>query len=164
MTAAASAPADAELAALGGEPRTLREWVTTFHLVVVVIDPYTDQSAWVLDTAGRILRTFRDADCRVAWLVTSDADDARTFLGPWADDLLTLVDPDRSFVKALDLEQIPALVHIGQDLTVIGAAEGWDPPAWEAVTDRLGTMMSWSRPVIPALGDPSPFAGSPASG
>ena len=70
MPAVTTAPADLSITALGGEPRTLREWVTTFHLVVVAIDPYTDQSAWILDTADRILTNFREADCRVAWLVT----------------------------------------------------------------------------------------------
>lgn len=162
VTAATTAPANTELRALGDEPRPLEQWVTTFHLVVVVIDPYTDQSAWLLDTAGRVLETFRGADCRVGWLVTAAEEDARSFLGPWAESLLTLVDPDRRLVKDLGLERLPALVHIRQDLAVVGVAEGWHPDEWEAVTDNLGRLMSWSQPVLPALGDPSPFEGSPA--
>ncbi|MEJ7583725.1 MAG: hypothetical protein WKF43_06445 [Acidimicrobiales bacterium] len=131
---------------------------------MVAIDPFTDQSAWILDTAGRILTTFREADCRVGWLVTADEADARTFLGPWATSLLTLIDPDRRVVKSLELDHLPALVHLRQDLAVVGAAEGWDPQEWQAVTDTLGRLMSWSRPVLPAPGDPTPFAGSPALG
>jgi len=163
VTAAASAPADLLIGAIGGEPIPLSEWVTTFHLVVVVIDPYTDESSWILRTAGRILGTFRGADCRVAWLVTADEDDARTFLGPYATELLTLLDPERKLVNALGLERLPALVHLRQDLSVAGVAEGWRPTEWQAVTDQLGEVMSWSKPRLPATGDPSPFVGSPAA-
>ena len=163
MTVATTAPADLSLGALGGEPRTLDEWVTTFHLVVVVIDPYTDQSAWILPTAARVLATFRGADCRVGWLVTADDADAKAFLGPYADEFLTLTDPDRSFVKSLEIERLPALIHVRHDLAVVGAAEGWDPAEWKAVTDNLGTIMSWSKPVLPSAGDPTPFHGSPAT-
>ncbi len=161
MPAVTTAPADLSVTALGGEPRTLEEWVTTFHLVLVAIDPYTDQSAWILETANRVLDNFREADCRVAWLVTADADDARAFLGPLVERRLTLIDPDRSVVKGLGLERLPALVHIRQDLAVVGAAEGWHPKEWEAVTENLGKIMSWSHPLIPVAGDPSPFEGSP---
>ena len=162
MTAATSAPGDTTLATVSGDVQTLSQWVTTFHLVVVVVDPYTDESAWLLETAARVLAEFRGADCRVGWLVTADAKDARAFLGPLADQFLTLVDPDRALVKSLDLRHLPALVHIRQDLSVAGVAEGWNPPEWQAVTDQLGTLMSWSKPLLPAVGDPSPFAGSPA--
>jgi hypothetical protein len=161
MPAVTTAPADLTVTAIGGEPRTLEEWVTTFHLVVVAIDPYTDQSAWILDTADRILANFREADCRVAWLVTADADDARAFLGPLADRRMTLLDPDRAVVKGLGLERLPALVHIRQDLAVVGVAEGWHPPEWDAIAENLAKIMSWSHPLIPKVGDPSPFEGSP---
>lgn len=161
---ATQAPADLELVALNGESRTIDEWLTTFQLVLVVVDPYTNQSAWLLGTAGRILGSFRGADCRVAWLVTAPPDDARTFLGPWADELLTLVDPDRRVVKGLGVDRLPALVHLRQDTTILGLAEGWDPDEWQAVTDHLAKVMSWSRPRIPLAGDPGPFEGSPAQG
>jgi len=163
VTAATTAPADTKIGAIGGTPISLSEWVTTFHLVVVVIDPYTDESAWILPTASRILETFSGADCRVAWLVTADETDAKRFLGPRADALLTLLDPDRALVKALALEHLPALVHIRQDLSVAGAAEGWNPAEWQAVTDQLGDVMSWSKPRLPAAGDPTSFVGSPSA-
>jgi hypothetical protein len=160
----ADPPGDVVLAPINGEPHTLREWLTTFHLVVVVLDPYTYESAWLIDTAGRILRVFEEADCRVAWLCTCPADDARKFLGPWAEEILTFADPDRAFVKAVELERLPALVHIAQDGTVAGAAEGWDPAEWRAAADNLARVMSWRAPLIPAPGDPVAFPGTPAAG
>ena len=155
---------DVKLTALGGETRTLDEWLTTFQLAVVVLDPYTRESAWLLETAARILMNFREADCRVGWVVTADERDARRFLGPWANDLLTFVDPDREFVAALELGRLPALVHIRQDKVVLGVAEGWKPDEWTGVTEQLGRSMSWSHPNIPEAGDPGAFEGSPARG
>ena len=149
---------------LGGEPLTMSDQVTMFHLVVVTLDPYTYESAWLLETAGRILEEFYGADCRVAWLVTAGDADARAFLGPWAEKFLTFVDPDRSVVEALGIEEIPALVHVGNDLSVIGKADGWDPEQWRPITDNLAKMMSWSKPIFPKPGDPMAFAGSAAAG
>ena len=155
---------DIELAAVEGDARRLSEWLTTFQLVTVVLDPYTAESAWILETAGRFLTNFRGADCRASWTVCADATDARKFLGPWADELLTFADPDRKLVKGLGLEHLPALVHIRQDLTVVGAAEGWAPRAWEEIGRNLGKVMSWSHPEVPQRGDPGPFVGTPAAG
>lgn len=142
----------------------MSDQVTMFHLVTVALDPYTYESAWILETAGRILEEFVGADCRVAWLVTADERDARAFLGPWAERFLTFADPERTAVAALGIEEIPALVHIGNDLSIIGKADGWDPETWRPVTDNLAKMMSWSKPLFPKPGDPLAFAGSPAAG
>lgn len=157
-------PAEIQLHPVGGEPLTIEDQVTMFHLVTVVLDPYTYESAWLLETAGRILTEFIGADCRTAWLVTAPEADAKAFLGPWAQRMLTFSDPEREVVAALGLEEIPALVHIGNDLSVIGRAEGWNPEEWREITDHLATMMSWSRPNFPRPGDPLAFAGSPAKG
>ena len=46
---------------LKGDARPLREWLTTFHLASVVIDPFTNESAWILETAARVLHQFADA-------------------------------------------------------------------------------------------------------
>ena len=100
-------PGDLQLAPLRGAARSLDDWLTTFHLAAVVLDPYTYESAWLLETAGRILEHFRGADCRIAFVVTADADDAREFLGPWAERVLTFADPDRELVKALGLNELP---------------------------------------------------------
>lgn len=135
-----------------------------FHLVTVVLDPYTYESSWILETAGRILDEFAGADCRAAWVLTADERDAEAFLGPWRERLLTFCDPERKFVSGLGIEEIPALVHIGPDLSVVGVAQGWDPAAWRAITDNLAKVMHWSRPTLPKPGDPVAFAGSPAAG
>lgn len=158
-----AAAIDTSLTRLGGtEARPLAEWTTTFHLALVVLDPFTYESSWILDTAGRILGTFAEADCRTAFVVTSSADEARSFLGPWADELLAFVDEDRSVVKAFGLTSLPAFVHINQANVIDAKAEGWDPDAWRDVAINLADSMSWQRPNIPDVGDPNPYAGTPA--
>ncbi|HEX7444307.1 MAG TPA: hypothetical protein VF320_10485 [Acidimicrobiales bacterium] len=156
--------ADLVLSPLGREPRTVAEWTTMFHLAVVVLDPYTYESSWILDTATRVLRDYAAADCRVAFLVTADEADTRQFLGPLAQEFLAFTDPDRTAVAAFGLETLPAFVHLNQHHAVEADAQGWDPDEWRAVADNLSVRMSWGRPVIPAVGDPLPFVGSPAAG
>lgn len=153
---------DLVLSPLRGKARTLAQQLVTFHLLYVALDPFTNESAWILSTAARILQNFEQADCRVAWLVTGTPDECRLFLGPWADEIMTFSDPDRAAVKGFGLERLPALVHVGMDCTVVGAAEGWDPAEWKAVTDRLAKIVHWRGPVLPGAGDPGPFRGSPA--
>jgi hypothetical protein len=157
-------PADLKLAPINGEARTLDEWLTTFQLAVVILDPYTNESAWILETAGRVLKHFTGADCRVAFIVTGPAEDARAFLGPWTERLLVFADPDRAAVQALGLNELPAFVHIRQDRVVVGAAEGWDPLEWREVANGIAKSNSWSAPLIPEATDPTPYAGSAAAG
>jgi hypothetical protein len=156
------APADLELAPLHGSPHQLRAWLTTFHLVAAVLDPYTSESAWLLPTVTRIFRVYDEADCRVAIVVTCSPEEARQFLGPYANEFLVFPDPQRAVVKAFGLERLPALVHVRQDLSIANAAQGWDPDEWRALTDDLSRAMSWSRPVIPGPRDPGPYLGTPA--
>jgi len=156
-------PETIALTAITGDTASLDDWLTTFQLAVVVIDPYTSESSWLLDTAGSILTEFIDADCRVGWVVTSDAADARTFLGPWAEDLLTFCDPERSFVRGVGLSHLPAFVHLRQDRVVVGVAEGWEPSTWDEAIAGLTRMMSWSKVEVPPPGAPAPFAGSPST-
>ncbi len=138
----------------------MEELTSLFHLVLVAIDPYEYESSWILPTAGRILTEFDGADCRVAWLVTAGEDDAKAFLGPWAERILTFCDPDRIAVNALGITEIPTLLHIEIDGSVVGKADGWDAATWKPITDNLARMMSWSRSVYPKPGDPAPFRGS----
>lgn len=153
---------DVPLTHLSGAEHPLDDWLTTFHLAVVILDPYEYESAWLLETAGRILTTFTGADVRVGFVVTAPPAEAKEFLGPWADRLFALCDPDKAFVKSLGLETLPSLVHIGLDGSLLGSAEGWDPAAWRAVVDNLAKAMWWKAPEIPAPGDPKPYAGAPA--
>ncbi len=86
-------PLDLVLTPINGQGRTVEQWLTTFHLVFVALDPFTYESAWLLETAARTLGTFEQADCRVSWLVTGTPDECRQFLGPHARELLTFSTP-----------------------------------------------------------------------
>jgi hypothetical protein len=158
---ASDPPADLVLAPINGAPKTVREWLTTFHLAIVALDPYTYESAWILGTAGRIIRTFEQSDARCAFLITCTPDEARTFLGPWARDVLTFADPDRTAVKGFGLERLPAFFHLAMDGTIRNASEGWDPAGWRTVADELARVTAWSAPAIPIPGDPGPYEGTP---
>jgi hypothetical protein len=153
---------DLALVPVSGHPRTVRELLTTFHLLLVAVDPASVRSKWIVPTAARVLFEYEQADCRVAWLVAGgDEADARKLLGRWAKEIMTFVDPDLTTTKGLGLSTLPAIVHVSQTLEVVNAIEGWDPPAWRDLTKELSRRMSWSRPHIPAPGDPGPFEGAP---
>ena len=150
------------LAPIQGDARSIDQWLTNFDLVFVAVDPKSKTSRWILPTAERVLMSFYEADCRVAWLVAGDDDECREFLGSRADRLLVFADPERSAIAAFGLEHLPAIVHVGTDGAVVGAAEGWQPAEWRAVVNWLARDMAWIAPVLPAPNDPGPFEGSPA--
>lgn len=158
---ATNPPLDLVLTPSGGAGRPVRGWLTTFHLFFVAVDPASEACARLVPTAARILTQYEEADCRIAWLVAGNAEDARRFLGRWATEILTFVDPDYTAIRGFGLTSLPAAVHLGMDGTVVNAAEGWDPPAWKVLTTRLSAIMGWSRPLIPGPRDPAPFAGDP---
>ncbi len=151
------------LSPLGGDPRPLTEWLTTFHLASVVLDPYTNESSWILQTAARVLRDFRGAAVRVNLLVTCTPEQARQYLGPLAEEFLVFCDPDRVAVKAFGLETLPAFVFVRIDGTIPAAAEGWRPADWRHVAEEIARTTAWSKPTIPVSGDPSPFHGTAAA-
>jgi hypothetical protein len=155
-----TAALDLDLQPLDGDARPLREWLTTFPLAAVVLDPFTHESAWILDSSKRILEHFAGADCRVCWILTCSADDGRRFLGPYADDVLAFADADRTMVKGLGVEEAPAFLLVRQDGEVTAKAEGWDPETWRDVAEAVATITQWSRPTIPAVGDPVPYSGT----
>ena len=153
-----------QLTALGSEDksRPVGDWLTTFPLVPVVLDPYTAESARILRTAHRIMANYQGADCRPCWLLTCDADGARRFLGPWAEDMLTFVDPARSAVAAFRLSYLPAFMLMRQDGSIIAEAQGWDPLQWRTVAKAVSALTKWNRPVIGDADDPPPYPGTPA--
>ena len=152
---------DLALVPITGHSRTVREWLTTFHLLFVAVDPASVRSRWIVPTAARVLFEYEQADCRVAWLVAGDAADARKLLGRWGSDIMTFVDPELTAIKGFGLQALPAIVHVSQTLEVVNAIEGWDPPAWRDLTKELSRRMSWSRPHIPTPDDPGAFEGTP---
>jgi len=149
------------LTPLDGRARTVRELLTTFHLLLVAVDPANIRSRWLVPTAARVLTGYEQADCRVAWLVAGDGVDARKLLGRWASDIMTFVDPSLTAVKGFGLASLPAVVHLGQDGVIVNAVEGWDPPAWDELATELSRISRWSKPHIPVAGDPGAFAGAP---
>lgn len=150
------------LSPLTGTPRPLEEWLTTFHLASVVLDPYTNESAWILKTAAKVLRMFNDSSVRVNWVVTSGPEEAKQFLGPLAAEFLTFCDPDRALVSSLGLTSLPAFVFVRIDGTLAACAEGWDPVEWKRVADVVAAATSWSSLHLPGPGDPGAFLGTPA--
>jgi hypothetical protein len=155
---------DLSLHPVGVDARPLSEWLTTFHMATVVLDPYTNESSWVLKSAVRLLEELRGCHARVNLLVTADETDTRDFLGPITDDFLTFTDPDRSVVKALGIATIPAFAFIRVDGTIDAIAEGWNPAEWRQVAEAITAATAWRTPTIPLPGDPAAFAGSPALG
>ncbi|MDH3706600.1 MAG: hypothetical protein OES57_11075 [Acidimicrobiia bacterium] len=155
-------PTDVEITDMADETRSLSEWLTTFPIAMVVLDPFTYESSWILDTALRLFGEYSQADVRLAFLVTADVEGTRAFLGPLTDEVLAFADPERSLTRALELESLPALVVVRQDGQLIGSAEGWDPDSWRGVTEALSDQLSWHRPMVPAAGDPVAYPGTPA--
>ena len=153
---------DITLTPLVGEAKTLRQWLTTFHLGTVVLDPYTNESSWILETAVRIMRQFSGAAIRVNFLITCEAEDARAFLGPYAEEFIVFCDPTRAAVKALGLTELPAFVLIQSDGSIPAAAQGWTAGDWKEVAAKIASLTAWSKPSIPAAGDPGSFRGTPA--
>ncbi len=154
---------EVELDSIQGKGYPIRDWLTSYPLLVVALDPYTHESAWILETAAQFLRHYTPADIRVGWLVAADDDGCRQFLGPLADEFITFADPDGTAIAGPGTERLPSLIHVRNDLTV-RVANGWDPDMWRAIAEQLSVELSWSRPMIPAPGDPLPYPGTPAEG
>lgn len=125
-----------------------------------VIDPYTHESAWLLDTIQRIFHHYSGAGVRVAWLATGPADGVQKFLGPYAEEFLTFADPTGAAPKALGIETLPALALVRQDGEIVASAQGWDPEAWRSVTSALDELTGWTGLNIPGPKDPRPYAGT----
>ncbi len=138
------------------------EWLITFQMLGVVLDPFTYESSWSLETAGRVLENYRGASVRSCFIVTGTIEEAKQFCGPWVDRVLVYADPDRDFVKAAELEALPALFHLRQNRQFGGIAQGWQPEDWRALTHQVARERRWSHPVVPAAGDPAAYQGSPA--
>jgi len=153
---------DTQLQPLNGEARPLEQWLTTFHLATIVLDPFTNESAWILPTAVRILRQFAGASVRTNFVITATQDEAREFLGPHAEEFLVFCDPARAFVKQLGATELPAFVYIQIDGSIPVSAQGWNAKAWSSVAAHIANAVSWSKPSIPVAGDPATFKGSPA--
>ena len=147
-----------ELTTARGVTRSLDDWTTSFHLALIVLPGRPEASAYVR-IGKRIIDVLGGSDCRPAFLVVGNERAARRVLGATMDEYLSFLDPEGGFVKAAGLEKLPAFVHVRLDGSLAGAAEGWDPNAWDDAVERLAKEMAWSKPLIPSPGDPPPFSG-----
>ena len=148
---------DVTLTPLRGKGKTLEEWLTTFHLAVVALDPFTNEGAWILPIADRVLTHFVQADVRVALLLPATPDECRMFLGPIVNNLLVFADPDSTAIKGMGFDRLPVFAHIAMDGTLEGKAEGWQPAEWQKVTDNLAKVTGWTSTVVERDGDPGAF-------
>ena len=147
-----------ELSNLAGTTRTLDDWLTMFHLCLVVLPDRPEAAAW-RPVISNIFKVLGDADCRVAVCVTGNESVTRRILGDDADRYLVFVDPDHTFVRSLGLEHLPAFVHLRQDTSLVGAAEGWDVIAWQQIATGISKAMKWSVPQLSKAGGPTPTPG-----
>lgn len=149
------------LTSLTGTTRTLDDWTTMFHLVLVVLPDRPEGSAWV-PIANRIFATFGDSDAKVAFLVPGNAIMANRLLEGSNAEYSVFLDPDRALIESLGLERLPAFVHLRQNATLANVAEGWDPTEWQRVARAVATAMSWTSPAVSRPRDPAPTPGWPA--
>ena len=149
-----------KLTSTKGVTRTLDDWSTMFHLCLVILPPRPEAAVFI-PIAERIFKVFGDADCRTAFCVVGNEFIAKGVLGEAEHQYLSFVDTDGELVTSLGLTHLPAFVHLRQDTTLVAAAEGWDPAAWQAVAKEVGKAMAWSVPTVAAAGDPPPTPGWP---
>ncbi len=142
-----------ELTSLKGSTRTLDDWLTMFHLCLVVLPDRPEAALWQ-PVISAIFKVLGDADCRVAVCITANSSVARRILGDAADEYLVFLDPDRTFVHSLGLEHLPAFVHLRQDTTLAAVAQGWDAPEWQKVATGISKAMKWSVPQLSTAGGP----------
>ena len=149
-----------KLTSTKGQTRTLDDWTTMFHLCLVVLPP-RPEAARFIPIAQRIFKVFGDADCRTGFCVVGNEFIAKGVLGDAEDRYITFSDPDAEFVTSLGLTHLPALVHLRQDTSLLLAAEGWDPHAWQDAVKAIGKELKWSYPELSKPGDPAPTPGWP---
>jgi hypothetical protein len=149
-----------KLTSTKGVARTLDDWSTMFHLCLVILPPRPEAAVFI-PIAKRIFQVFGDADCRTAFCVVGNEFIARGVLGDAENDYLSFVDPDAELVTSLGLTHLPAFVHLRQNTTLVAAAEGWDPHAWQQVAKEVAKSMAWSVPTVAGAGDPPPTPGWP---
>lgn len=143
-----------------GVVRTLDDWSTMFHLVLVILPDRPEAAEWV-PVGNRIFQVLGDADCRTAFVVPSTPAIAERILGPVETRNMTFIDPDKELIQSLGITHLPAFVHLRQDTSVAAGCEGWDPDAWQRVVNQIGKAMSWSVPDLASLRTPTPTPGFP---
>jgi hypothetical protein len=143
-----------------GVTRTLDDWATVFNLAIVVL-PDRPEAARFVPIVDRIFATFGDSDVRTIVCIPSTPAIARRILDDGVDRWLVWCDTDRAFIESVDLERLPAFVHLRQDTTLVTSAQGWSPTEWQRVADAIAKHEHWTSPVVAGPGDPAPTPGWP---
>src|SRR5690606_19763075 len=85
------------LSTITGVTRTLDDWTTMFHMVLVVLPDRLEGAQWV-PIAERIFATFGDSDAKVAFLVPGPAPMAERLLEQGSGKYSVFLDPDRAVI------------------------------------------------------------------
>jgi hypothetical protein len=146
-----------------GKARTIDDLTTLFDLCLVVVDgrrpAQLQRLAPVID---RLDRTLGDADCTLAILAVGiEINQAVAVAGPMAERVAVFADTDGSAAAALGLRGSPAFVWLDTEPVVRAVVEGWDGAAWRPVMADLAHKLAWTRPLMPAPGDPPPIPAQP---
>lgn len=147
-----------QLTSILGVTRSLDDWATTFSLAMVMLPARAEASAWN-GVIERIYATFGDSDVRTTIWVGSTPAIARRILGELADRYLVFCDADGALAPSLGIERLPAFVHLRQDTTLVGAAQGWSPSEWQKIADGIAKHVHWTSPAISAANGPAASAG-----
>lgn len=144
-----------ELSTAAGMTRTIDDWTTMFHLCLVILPDRPEAAQWV-PVARRIFGVLGDSDARTAYVIPSTPAIAARILDGESERAMVFVDPDRTLINSLGLKHLPALVHIRQDTSIGGVAEGWDPGEWQNVAREIARAMAWSVPDVAPPGTDIP--------
>lgn len=146
-----------------GEVRTVDELTTLFDLCLVVVDGLRPRQLHHLEpVVDRLDRTLGDADCTFGVLAVGvGSDDAVDLAGPLAERVAVFADPDGTAAAALGVPGAPALVWIDTQPTVRAVVAGWDGYQWRPVLAELARKLAWTKPLVPAPGDPAPVDAHP---
>ncbi len=149
-----------ELTSVAGATRTIDDWATMFHLAIVILPPRPEASAWV-PVIDRMYGVLGDSNVRTTICVNAEPQITRRILGGADERWLTFADPDAGLARALKLESLPAFVHLRQDTSLVSAAEGWSPSAWQGVADGIAKSHGWATPTVADRTNPTPTPGWP---
>lgn len=155
--------ASAALHTRTGQTRTIDELTTLFDLCLVVVDAHQPHQIDLLaPVIRRIHHTVGDADCTAGVLVVgAGIDDALGLSGPLAAELPVFADPDSRAAGSLGVAGTPALLWITTQPAVAAVVPGWDGNRWRPVIGELAAKLAWTRPLMPAPGDPAPIEATP---
>ena len=147
-----------------GQPCPVMEWLTTFHLASVVLDPYTNESSWILRAASRVLEQFLWLRCthqsdRHRWPRSRGARSSVRSPTGSSCSATPLVRPSRQSAS----DQLPAFVfNSGRRGRRCGRRGLESARVGSGLADAIAAVTWWTSIPVPGPGDPGPFRGSPS--